>query len=136
VALGLAESLVFPLVALFGAGSLGAVLVVVAPHRQARRIARHDCREQGVCAPHAFESDALAVLRRQQDRASIALVRRALWTRIGAGSTDTLHDVLALPGASELRDMLVALERAAFTSDGDLQDALMAACSTFERVGR
>ncbi|MBV8724639.1 MAG: hypothetical protein JO350_04820 [Candidatus Eremiobacteraeota bacterium] len=136
MALGIAESLVFPLVALFGAGSLGAMIVVAAPHRHDCKVEILDRREPGVCSSPLFESDALTVLRRHHDRASIALVRSALWSALGAGRNDTLEDVLARPGASELGDVLVALERGAFTSDGDLHDALHAACSALERFGQ
>lgn len=136
MALGLAEALVLPLIALFGAGSLGAVLIVAAPHREARRLARNDDGEQSVCPSRALASDGLALLRSQHDKAAIALVRRAVWTGLQAGSSDTLQDVLARPGAPELRDVLIALERGAFTSDGDLQDAVFAACSALELLAQ
>jgi hypothetical protein len=70
--------------------------------------------------------DALLVLRAERTRSAAVRVRAAVWRSIGAPEGETLGDVLCRPGCSEgpLRDLLVALERSAFTYDEDLAAAI------------
>ncbi len=62
-------------------------------------------------------------------------VRAAVWRTIGASEGATLADVLRRPGSDEvpLRDVLIALERSAFTYDADLSPAIEDACGALER---
>ncbi len=79
--------------------------------------------------------DALVVLRAERTRPSAVRVRAAVWRTIGASEGETLADVLRRPGTNEapLRDVLIALERSAFTYDADLQPAIEDACGALER---
>jgi hypothetical protein len=79
--------------------------------------------------------DALTVLRAQPTRASSVSVRSAMWRMVGAWDGETLGDVLQRPEATEprTRDILRALERAAFTYDDDLGAAITDACTALER---
>jgi hypothetical protein len=83
---------------------------------------------------HIIE-DALLVLRAERTRSAAVRVRAAVWRVIGAPEGETLGDVLRRPGCSEgpLRDLLVALERSAFTYDEDLAAAVEDACAALER---
>ncbi|MBV8372230.1 MAG: hypothetical protein JOY69_03135, partial [Candidatus Eremiobacteraeota bacterium] len=78
--------------------------------------------------------DALTVLRAEPTRATAVRVRALLWRMMGAEEGATLSDVLARPGALEthVRDVLRALERAAFTYDADLAAAILEASSALE----
>jgi hypothetical protein len=62
-------------------------------------------------------------------------VRSAIWQMIGASDGETLADVLQRPAAADpsTRDVLKALERAAFTYEADLPAALDDACAALER---
>jgi hypothetical protein len=79
--------------------------------------------------------DALLVLRAERTRSAAVRVRAAIWRVIGAPEGETLGDVLRRPGCGEgtLRDLLVALERSAFTYDEDLPGAIDDACAALER---
>jgi hypothetical protein len=79
--------------------------------------------------------DALLVLRAERTRSAAVRVRAAVWRIIGAPEGETLGDVLRRPGCSEgpLRDLLVALERSAFTYDEDLAAAIDDAGAALER---
>jgi hypothetical protein len=79
--------------------------------------------------------DALTVLRTERTRASAVRVRAAVWRMLGASDGETLGDVLRRPEANEdsMRDLLIALERSAFTYDEDLRAAIDDACSSMER---
>jgi hypothetical protein len=79
--------------------------------------------------------DALVVLRAERTRASAVRVRTAVWRTIGASEGETLADVLRRPGTNDapLRDVLIALERSAFTYDADLQPAIEDACGALDR---
>ncbi len=79
--------------------------------------------------------DALAVLRTQRSRAAAVAVRTAMWRMVGASDGETLGDVLRRTGLHEvtMRQLLVALERSAFTHEGDLHAAIEDACSALER---
>jgi hypothetical protein len=79
--------------------------------------------------------DALTVLSAERTRAAAARVRAAIWRTIGASEGETLGDVLRRPGSGEvpLRDVLIALERSAFTYDEDLSAAIADACAALER---
>lgn len=79
--------------------------------------------------------DALVVLRAEHTRSAAVRVRSAVWRTIGAPDGETLGDVLRRPGSNEpaLREVLVALERSAFTYDEDLQAAIDDACAALER---
>jgi hypothetical protein len=83
---------------------------------------------------HQIE-DALLVLRAERTRSAAVRVRAAVWRIIGAPEGETLGDVLRRPGCSEgpLRDLLVALERSAFTYDEDLAAAVDDAGAALER---
>ncbi|MBV8490364.1 MAG: hypothetical protein JO199_07530 [Candidatus Eremiobacteraeota bacterium] len=80
-------------------------------------------------------SDALAVLRADPARQTAIVVRSALWRMVGAPDGETLGDVLRRisPADARMRDVLSALERAAFTYDADLNAAIPAACDALER---
>jgi hypothetical protein len=79
--------------------------------------------------------DALTVLRAERTRASAVAVRTAIWRMLGAGDGETLGDVLRRPESSDpvMRGLLIALERSAFTYDGDLRGAIEDACAALER---
>ncbi|MGA2758886.1 MAG: hypothetical protein ABSF08_01025 [Candidatus Cybelea sp.] len=83
---------------------------------------------------HQIE-DALLVLRAERTRSAAVRIRGAVWRVIGAPEGETLGDVLRRPGCGEgdLRDLLVALERSAFTYDEDLPNAIDDACAALER---
>lgn len=83
---------------------------------------------------HQIE-DALLVLRAERTRSAAVRVRAAVWRIIGAPEGETLGDVLRRPGCGEgpLRDLLVALERSAFTYDQDLAAAVDDAVGALER---
>jgi hypothetical protein len=79
--------------------------------------------------------DALIVLRAERSRAAAVTVRAAVWRMVGAPEGETLGDVLRRADISDvpLHNVLVALERAAFTYDADLRGAIEDACSALER---
>jgi hypothetical protein len=79
--------------------------------------------------------DALAVLRAERSRAAAVVVRSAIWRMVGASDGETLGDVLQRPGCSQspMRELLIALERSAFTYDQDLNAAIDDACFALER---
>jgi hypothetical protein len=79
--------------------------------------------------------DALAALRAQPSRSTAIAVRTAIWRMAGASDGETLNDVLRRPGSHDaaMRDLLVALERSAFTYDADLNAAIDGACRALER---
>jgi hypothetical protein len=79
--------------------------------------------------------DALLVLRAERTRSAAVRVRAAVWRSIGAPEGETLGDVLRRPGCGEgpLRDLLIALERSAFTYDEDLAAAIEDAGAALER---
>jgi hypothetical protein len=79
--------------------------------------------------------DALTVLRAERTRAAALAVRDAVWRMLGASGGATLGDVLRRreSGDPTMRDLLVALERAAFTYDDDLQAAIEDGCGALER---
>lgn len=80
--------------------------------------------------------DALAVLRVERTRAGALRVRAAVWRMVGAPDGETLADVLQRPQAASdpMRDVLRALERAAFTHATDVSPAIDAACGALERA--
>ncbi len=79
--------------------------------------------------------DALTVLRAEPTRTSAVRVRAVTWRMVGASEGETLADVLQRPEAENpaMRELLRALERAAFTYDADLTAAIDAACDTLQR---
>jgi hypothetical protein len=79
--------------------------------------------------------DALVVLKAERTRLAAVRVRAAVWRTIGASEGATLADVLRRPGSDDvpLRDVLIALERSAFTYDADLTAAIEDACGALER---
>ncbi len=79
--------------------------------------------------------DALLVLNAERTRSGALRVRSAIWRMIGAPEGETLGDTLRRPGANEapLKDVLVSLERGAFTYDDDLAQAIGDACGALER---
>ncbi|MGB8907911.1 MAG: hypothetical protein WCC84_04130 [Candidatus Cybelea sp.] len=78
---------------------------------------------------------ALVALRAQQSRSTAVAVRAAIWRMAGASDGETLNDVLrrADPHDTTMRDLLTALERSAFTYDGDLHAAIDDTCRVLER---
>jgi hypothetical protein len=80
--------------------------------------------------------DALVVLQAERTRAAAVTVRGAIWRMIGANGGATLADVLRRPESSvpATRELLIALERSAFTYDDDLQAAIQDACFALERA--
>lgn len=79
--------------------------------------------------------DALAVLRTERSRSAAVAVRTAIWRMVGASDGETLGDVLRRPDSHEdtMPQLLVALERSAFTYDDDLPRAIDDACAALER---
>jgi hypothetical protein len=79
--------------------------------------------------------DALTLLRAEPTRAAAMRVRSAVWRMVGATDGETLGDVLGRPEASDtrMRELLIALERGAFTYDDDLRAAIEDACGALER---
>ena len=80
-------------------------------------------------------NDALVVLRAEPTRLTAVRVRSVVWRIFGAPEGATLADVLRKPAAQDprVRNVLVALERAAFTYDADLTAAIADACDALER---
>jgi hypothetical protein len=137
---GVALALFWVLLWLLGIGCI--VLAVVLIFRRGRRpvvaarapapaprppIIERSWREQA--------EDALVVLRAERSRSAAVAVRAAIWRMIGASDGETLGDVLRQPEAHEetMRQLLIALERSAFTYDDDLPRAIEDACSALER---
>ncbi|HEY1868150.1 MAG TPA: hypothetical protein VGG70_07605 [Candidatus Cybelea sp.] len=79
--------------------------------------------------------DALAVLRAERTRSAAIAVRAAIWRMVGASDGETLGDVLRRTDAHNrvTRELLVALERSAFTYEQDLHAAIEDACGALER---
>jgi hypothetical protein len=100
--------------------------VPVAPPPVSVRVERSQ-REQA--------ADALAVLRAERSRAAAISARAAIWQMVGAAGGETLGDVLRRRQSREpaMRDLLVALERSAFTYDDDLRRAVDDACAALQR---
>lgn len=115
---------------------LGIVLV-----RRANRVPIHEPPAPPPAAPPPPRTaaqqlnDALVVLRAERTRQSAVRVRSVVWRMFGAPPGATLADVLSRPGTQDprVRDILVALERAAFTYDADVQPAIADACDALER---
>jgi hypothetical protein len=82
--------------------------------------------------------DALLVLRADPQRVTAIAVRGAIWRAIGADEGETLSAVLRLHQASAepMRSLLTALERAAFTYDADLPNAIGDACTALEHAAQ
>uniref|UniRef100_E6Q2L2 Uncharacterized protein n=1 Tax=mine drainage metagenome TaxID=410659 RepID=E6Q2L2_9ZZZZ len=80
--------------------------------------------------------DAALVLRSEPTRAVARSVRIAVRSLVGATAMETLSDVLSRLHDSErdLMPLLRALERAAFTSDDDLQSAIRTCEAAFSEV--
>lgn len=81
--------------------------------------------------------DALRALFERRTRACVLRVRELLWSELGADASggDTLARLLALPAVAQddgLRSMLVALERAAFVDEVDLDAAIQALLERIE----
>lgn len=76
--------------------------------------------------PREVFRDALVTLRAEPTRATAMRVRHVARALVGASDTETLSDVLRRPLAADtrMRDVLRALERAAFTYESDLQAAI------------
>lgn len=82
---------------------------------------------QVVLGPPADEvADAFERLREQRDRSRVLQLRAALWTATGAGSGETLGDVLRRPAAGQehMRRLLITVERAAFIEEARLDGAI------------
>jgi hypothetical protein len=78
---------------------------------------------------------ALQLLRAHPTREAAIEARATIRSAVGATPYETLSDVLRRPGAQAppVRFALQALERAAFTHDGDLPTAIAAAIIALER---
>ncbi|HLX26384.1 MAG TPA: hypothetical protein VKR05_05280 [Candidatus Cybelea sp.] len=85
--------------------------------------------------PRQRAEDALAVLRAEHTRSSAITVRAAIWRMVGASDGETLADVLRRTDSHDrvTRELLVALERSAFTYEEDLRAAIDDACGALER---
>ena len=80
--------------------------------------------------------DALATLRASPTRATVMRVRTLVRGLVGANDKETLADVLARPDASDpaMRDLLRRIERAAFTYDEDLSEAIDSVLISLEQM--
>lgn len=79
--------------------------------------------------------DAVTTLRVDRTRVTAIRIRHVVREMVGADDAETLADVLAkAKGDEPLRGLLRALERAAFTYDGDLQPAIDAVLAQLERM--
>ncbi len=88
-----------------------------------------------VRTPRQRAQDALAVLRAERTRSAAIAVRAAIWRMVGASDGETLADVLRRTDSHDrvTRELLVALERSAFTYEEDLRAAIDDACGALER---
>lgn len=79
---------------------------------------------------------ALTDLREDPTRARALRVRERIWEHVGASQFDTLADVLRRPATHDVavRNVLRALERAAFTHDADVPSAMHDAIAMLERI--
>jgi hypothetical protein len=128
---------------LWVAGLLGIALIAMVLLRRRRPIAEPIAAPPPAPAPPPPDvrsrrqqvQDALVVLRAERTRPAAVAVRTAIWRMVGASDGETLGDVLRRPDAREIsmRQLLIALERAAFTYDADLRAAIEDACSALER---
>ncbi len=140
--LGVAAAVGRVLLWLFGVAVV--VLVILALLRRRRRVSVASPAPAPAPAPSPIVprsrrdqlQDALVVLRAERTRASAVAVREAMWRMIGADEGATLGDVLRRRESSipETRELLIALERSAFTYDDDLQPAIQDACFALERA--
>lgn len=80
--------------------------------------------------------DAATSLRAERTRAVALDVRKLVRQMVGANDVETLDDVLRRPASQDptMRDLLRALERAAFTHDGDVPAAIDSALIALERA--
>jgi hypothetical protein len=81
-------------------------------------------------------ADALVTLRADRTRPTVLRVRHVARAMVGASDTETLADALQRPlaAATGMREVLTALERAAFTYDSDLQTAIALAIAALESL--
>jgi hypothetical protein len=88
-----------------------------------------------VRTPRQRAQDALAVLRAERTRSAAIAVRAAIWRMVGASDGETLADVLRRTDSHDrvTCELLVALERSAFTYEQDLRAAIDDACDALER---
>lgn len=86
--------------------------------------------------PRAELRDGLTVLRAHPTRSNVLAVRHVVRRMVGASDVETLADVLHRPPVATLRvrEILIALERAAFTYDADLNGAVELAIAALERA--
>jgi hypothetical protein len=124
------------------AGAFALIFVLLFRHRFARgtRVVRLPAatpvapRPQP--RPREILRDALTTLRAERTRATAMRVRHVARSMVGASDTETLDDTLRRPLAAEtgMRELLITLERAAFTYESDLQTAIAGAISALERL--
>ena len=127
-------------------GALVAVVLLAAAIRSLRRRRR---RPEPALVPAAIVEppvveqtreerlrDAALVLRAEPTRAVARSVRIAVRSLVGATASETLSDVLARLSERDrdLSPLLRALERAAFTTDDDLQNAIRTCNAAFAEV--
>jgi hypothetical protein len=124
-------------VLLLGGIGVLAVILIRRKNVQAVAVPQPAVPEPAVAPPTRKQqvADALLVLSAERTRPAAVRVRAAIWRIAGASEGETLGDVLRLPGSDDvpLRDVLVALERSAFTYDEDLRAAIDDACAALER---
>ena len=80
--------------------------------------------------------DGLLTLRAEPTRSRAFVVRSVARSLVGAGERETLADVLRRPQAYDprMRDVLLSLERAAFTYDADVHAAIVDAIASLEHA--
>lgn len=138
---GVARALFWVLLWLLGIGVIMLFAVLIFRRRQRPAVATYVPPPAPPPPPIVARSrrqqaeDALAVLRTERSRPAAVAVRAAIWRMVGASDGETLGDVLRRPDSHEemMPQLLVALERSAFTYDDDLLPAIEDACAALER---
>lgn len=127
--------LLWALIWLAGIAAIVLVVFALARRRTAAPVPPPAPAPPPTVSPNERVRDALAVLRAERTRAAAVTVRNAIWQMVGACEGETLGDVLMRPAARdpEMRALLVALERSAFTHEADLVRAIDDACASLER---
>jgi hypothetical protein len=138
---GVALALFWILLWLVGIGCIVLAAVLIVRRRQRPAVATYVPPPAPPPTPMVQRSrreqavDALAVLGTERSRPAAVAVRAAIWRMVGASDGETLGDVLRRPDSHDetMRQLLIALERSAFTYDDDLPRAIEDACAALER---